>query len=595
MTKIINNKSEISEVEYDKELAIMRHSASHVLAQAVKRLYPNVKLAIGPSVEDGFYYDFDNLDIKLEDLEKIEEEIKKVLKENQKTKALIVKKEKALKLMKDEPYKLELINELPEGEEISFYEQGKFVDMCRGPHVLYLKEVGHIKLLSVTGAYWKGSEKNKMLTRIYGTCFAKKEQLDEFVKQREEAKSRDHNKLGRELKLFTTVAEVGQGLPILLPKGAKVIQIMERLVEDEEEARGYMLTKTPYLAKSDLYKMSGHWDHYKDGMFILGNEEKGEEVFALRPMTCPFQFMAYKNEIHSYKELPCRYNETSTLFRNEASGEMHGLTRVRQFTIAEGHIVVRPDQIESEFDEVLNLINYFMSVLEISDEITYRFSKWDPNNTEKYINNPRAWKESQDKMRAILTKANINFEEVDGEAAFYGPKLDIQHKNVYGKEDTLITVQIDFALAERLGMFYIDSDGEKKIPFVIHRTSLGCYERTLAMLIEKYAGALPLWVAPVQIKLLPISENEVDYAKQVASELRLAGIRVEIDEENEKIGYKIRKAQLEKIPYMAIIGEKEKDGRNISIRSREKGDLGTKSTLDFIKQVLVEVKNQLRR
>lgn len=592
--KIINNKSEVSEVEYNENLEIMRHTASHVLAQAVKRLYKDALLAIGPSTKEGFYYDFDNLNIKEEELEVIEQEIKKILKENQKTKGYVVNKKKALELMKNEPYKMELIEEL-EDEEISFFENDKFIDMCRGPHVLYLKEIGHIKLLSVTGAYWRGSEKNKMLTRIYGVCFSKKDEMDEFLQKREEAKNRDHNKLGRELKLFTTVKEVGQGLPILLPKGAKAIQTMQRVVEDEEEARGYMLTKTPFLAKSDLYKLSGHWDHYKDGMFILGDEEKGEEVFALRPMTCPFQFMAYKNDIHSYKELPCRYAETSTLFRNENSGEMHGLTRVRQFTISEGHIVVRPDQVESEFKEVLRIVNYFMSVLDIKNEITYRFSKWDENNKEKYIDNKKAWEQAQDKMRSILINENIDFTEADGEAAFYGPKLDIQYKNVYGKEDTLITIQIDFALAERLGLFYIDSDGEKKIPFVIHRTSMGCYERTLAMLIEKHAGALPLWMAPVQVKILPISENEVEYAKEVATELRLAGIRVEIDEENEKIGYKIRKAQMEKVPYMAVIGQNEVNGKNIAIRSREKGDIGKKSTLDFIKHILVEVKTQLRK
>ena len=556
--KYVSKNGEVYEGEYD--LKIARHTTSHILAQAIKRLYPDAKLAIGPAIDNGFYYDFDNLSIKQEDLEKIEAEMKNIVKENLKIEAFKLPREEAIKLMEErnEPYKVELINDIPDGEDISFFKQGEFVDLCVGPHMLYTKGVKAFKLLSITGAYWRGNENNKMLQRIYGTTFENKEKLDEYLKEREEAINRDHNKIGRELELFTTVEEVGQGLPLLMPKGARMMQILQRLVEDEEEKRGYLLTKTPFMAKSDLYKLSGHWDHYKDGMFILGDEKNDKEVFALRPMTCPFQFMIYKNSLHSYKELPFRYNETSTLFRNEASGEMHGLTRVRQFTLSEGHLVVRPDQVEEEFKGVLDLIKYFMRVLNIEDELTYRFSKYDPNDkTGKYIDNKEAWENAQAKMKIILDNLGIDYVEAEGEAAFYGPKLDIQGKNVYGKEDTIITIQLDFFLPESLDMSYVDKDGKKKRPVVIHRSAIGSYERTLAMLIEKYAGAFPLWISPVQVKILPISENEIEYAKKIETELLNNKYRVEVDSSDEKIGYKIRNAQLEKVPYMIILGKDE--------------------------------------
>ena len=586
--KYISRDGEVYEGEYD--LKIARHTTSHILAQAIKRLYPNAKLAIGPAIDNGFYYDFDDLNIKQEDLETIESEMKKIVKENLKIESFKLPRNEAIKLMQDrnEPYKVELINDIPEDEEISFFKQGEFVDLCVGPHMLYTKGIKAFKLLSLTGAYWRGNENNKMLQRIYGTTFENKEKLDEYIKEREEAISRDHNKIGRELELFTTVEEVGQGLPLLMPKGARMVQILQRLVEDEEEKRGYLLTKTPFMAKSDLYKLSGHWDHYKDGMFVLGDEEKDKEVFALRPMTCPFQFMIYKNSLHSYKELPFRYNETSTLFRNESSGEMHGLTRVRQFTLSEGHLVVRPDQVEEEFKGVLDLIKYFMRVLDIEDELTYRFSKYDPNDkTGKYIDNKEAWENAQAKMKIILDNLGIDYVEAEGEAAFYGPKLDIQGKNVYGKEDTIITIQLDFFLPESLDMSYVDKDGKKKRPVVIHRSAIGSYERTLAMLIEKYAGAFPLWISPVQVKILPISENEIEYAKKIKEELMESKFRVEIDESDEKIGYKIREAQLEKVPYMIILGKNEVENNTISVRARN----GEK--LDGIK--LEELKERLKK
>ena len=562
--KFLRNNGEIFEGEYDLQIA--RHTSSHILAQAIKRLYPDAKLAIGPSIDTGFYYDFDNLSIKQEDLEKVEVEMKKIIKENLKIETFELSKEEALKWAREngEIYKEELISEIAENDRITFFKQGEFTDLCVGPHMLYTKGVGKVKLISVTGAYWRGNENNKMLTRIYGTAFKTQEEVDEYIKQREEAKEKDHNKLGRELGLFTTVDVVGQGLPLLMPKGARVMQILQRFVEDVEEKHGYLLTKTPFMAKSDLYKLSGHWDHYKDGMFVLGDESKDKEVMALRPMTCPFQFMIYKNNMHSYKELPFRYDETSTLFRNEASGEMHGLTRVRQFTLSEGHLVVRPDQVEEEFKGVLNLIKYFMRVLDIEDELTYRFSKYDPNDKSgKYIDNKEAWEFAQDKMKKILDHLNIDYVEAEGEAAFYGPKLDIQGKNVYGKEDTIITIQLDFFLPESLDMTYIDKDGSKKRPVVIHRSAIGSYERTLAMLIEKYAGAFPLWLAPIQIKILPISENEVDYANKIKEELMKENLRVEVDYSDEKIGYKIRQAQLEKVPYMFVIGKNEVEKNKI--------------------------------
>ena len=592
--KFLRNNGEIFEGEYDLQIA--RHTSSHILAQAIKRLYPDAKLAIGPSIDTGFYYDFDNLSIKQEDLEKVENEMKKIIKENLKIETFELSKEEALKWAKEngEIYKEELISEIAENDRITFFKQGDFTDLCVGPHMLYTKGVGKVKLISVTGAYWRGNENNKMLTRIYGTAFKTQEEVDEYIKQREEAKEKDHNKLGRELGLFTTVDVVGQGLPLLMPKGARVMQILQRFVEDVEEKHGYLLTKTPFMAKSDLYKLSGHWDHYKDGMFVLGDESKDKEVMALRPMTCPFQFMIYKNNMHSYKELPFRYDETSTLFRNEASGEMHGLTRVRQFTLSEGHLVVRPDQVEEEFKGVLNLIKYFMRVLDIEDELTYRFSKYDPNDKSgKYIDNKEAWEFAQDKMKKILDHLNIDYVEAEGEAAFYGPKLDIQGKNVYGKEDTIITIQLDFFLPESLDMTYIDKDGSKKRPVVIHRSAIGSYERTLAMLIEKYAGAFPLWLAPIQIKILPISENEVDYANKIKEELMKENLRVEVDYSDEKIGYKIRQAQLEKIPYMFVIGKNEVENNTVSIRARDGKKQDNVLLQDSIANLKEEIKTSL--
>ena len=589
--KFLRNNGEIFEGEYDLQIA--RHTSSHILAQAVKRLYPDSKLAIGPAIDTGFYYDFDNLSIKQEELEKVENEMKKIIKENLKIETFELSKEEAIKWAKEngEIYKEELISEIAENDRITFFKQGDFTDLCVGPHMLYTKGVGKVKLISVTGAYWRGNENNKMLTRIYGTAFKTQEEIDEYIKQREEAKEKDHNKLGRELGLFTTVDVVGQGLPLLMPKGARVMQILQRFVEDVEEKHGYLLTKTPFMAKSDLYKLSGHWDHYKDGMFVLGDESKDKEVMALRPMTCPFQFMIYKNNMHSYKELPFRYDETSTLFRNEASGEMHGLTRVRQFTLSEGHLVVRPDQVEEEFKGVLNLIKYFMRVLDIEDELTYRFSKYDPNDKSgKYIDNKEAWEFAQDKMKKILDHLNIDYVEAEGEAAFYGPKLDIQGKNVYGKEDTIITIQLDFFLPESLDMTYIDKDGSKKRPVVIHRSAIGSYERTLAMLIEKYAGAFPLWLAPIQIKILPISENEVDYANKIKEELMKENLRVEVDYSDEKIGYKIRQAQLEKVPYMFVIGKNEVENNTISIRARD----GKKQDNISLQEVITNLKEEIK-
>ena len=570
-----------------------RHTASHVLAMAVKRLFPNVKLAIGPSIENGFYYDFDSEKSFIsEDLAKIEDEMRKIIKENPEIKRFELPRNEALELMKDEPYKLELINDLGEDEIISFYQIGDFVDLCAGPHIMSLKPLKAIKLLSCTGAYWKGNEKNKMLSRIYATAFQKKSDLDAHLEALEEAKKRDHNKLGRELKYFMTDENVGQGLPLIMPKGARIIQTLQRWVEDEEEKRGYVLTKTPLMAKSDLYKVSGHWDHYKDGMFVLGDEEKDDEVLALRPMTCPFQYTIYNAEQHSYRDLPIRYAETSTLFRKEASGEMHGLIRVRQFTLADGHIVCTPEQLEEEFKGVVSLIDYIMNTLGIAGDISYRFSKWDPNNTEKYINNPEAWESTQDIMRNILNHLNINYVEADDEAAFYGPKLDIQFKNVHGKEDTIITVQIDFALAERFNMTYVDKDGEKKRPYIIHRSSIGCYERTLAMLIEKYAGALPTWLCPVQAKILPISDKYNDYADKVANELRNRGLKVETDYRAEKIGYKIREARLERTPYILFVGEKEAENNEVSVRSRKNGEEGAIALDTLVNRIANEVYNK---
>ena len=571
------------------------HTASHILAQAIKRLYPEIKLAIGPAIDEGFYYDFDtDKPFTQEMLETIEGEMKKIIKEDYPIERFALPKKEAIDLMKDEPYKVELIEELPDGEEISFYKQGDFTDLCAGPHLLSTGKVKAIKLLSSSGAYWRGSEKNKMLQRIYGIAFPKASQVEEYINKIEEAKRRDHNKLGRELELFTTVDMIGQGLPILLPKGARVIQTLQRLVEDVEQKHGYLLTKTPFFAKSDLYKISGHWDHYRDGMFIMGDEETDKEVFALRPMTCPFQFMAYKNRQRSYRDLPLRYNETSTLFRNEDSGEMHGLIRVRQFTISEGHLAVRLDQLEEEVAGCVNLANYFLDLLGLKEDVSYRFSKWDPNNREKYLGTEEEWDNAQSALKTILDDLNIEYEEAEGEAAFYGPKLDIQCKNVWGKEDTIITVQVDFQLAHRFDMTYVDKDGTKKYPVVIHRTSMGCYERTLALLIEKYAGAFPAWLAPVQVKILPIAEPHIEYAKKVKEKFEEFGLRVELDEREEKIGYKIREAQLQKVPYMIIIGDKEVENEAVGVRSRKDGDMGQMGTMEFIEKINHEIKNFIK-
>ncbi|AEM73933.1 threonine--tRNA ligase [Caldicellulosiruptor acetigenus] len=575
----------------DEGKKVYWHTTSHILAQAVKRLFGDkVKLGIGPAIDNGFYYDFDvEESITMELLEKIEEEMQKIIKEDLKIERFELSREESVKLMqeKGENYKVELINDIPEGETISFYRQGEFVDLCTGPHLPSTGRVKAFKLLSVAGAYWRGNSKNKMLQRIYGISFEKKSELDEYLKKLEEAKKRDHNRIGRELEIFTTSEVVGQGLPLLMPKGAKILQILQRFVEDEEEKRGYLLTKTPYMAKSDLYKISGHWDHYRDGMFVI--EEDENEVLALRPMTCPFQFLIYNSKQRSYRDLPIRYSETSTLFRNESSGEMHGLIRVRQFTLSDAHIICRPDQVEEEFKGVLDLIQYIMKTLGIENDIWYRFSRWDPNNKEKYIDNPEAWEKTENDMKNILDKLGINYKEAKGEAAFYGPKLDIQFKNVYGKEDTIITVQIDFALAERFDMTYVDRDGQKKRPIIIHRSSIGCYERTLAMLIEKYNGAFPLWLSPVQIRVIPVSDNFNEYAKNVARILKENGFRVEEDYRSETVGYKIRDAQLQKIPYMVIVGEKEQKENTVAVRDRKKGDLGSFTIEDFIAMVKEKV------
>ena len=572
------------------------HTTSHIMAQAVKRLFPNVKLAIGPAIDKGFYYDFDvEKAFTDEDKEKIEEEMKKIIKEDLSIERFELPRNEALKLMSDmgENYKVELINDLSEDSIISFYKQGEFTDLCAGPHLLSTGKVKSVKILSSSGAYWRGDEKNKMLQRIYAISYPKASQLEEYLNVLEEAKKRDHNKLGRELELFTTVDYIGQGLPILLPKGSKVIQILQRMVEDEEERRGYLLTKTPFLAKSDLYKISGHWDHYRDGMFILGDEEKDKEVFALRPMTCPFQFQAYLNRQRSYRDLPLRYNETSTLFRNEDSGEMHGLIRVRQFTISEGHLAVRLDQLAKEISDCIDLIKLFTKRLGLDDGISYRFSKWDPNNREKYMGTNEEWEHSQTVLKNILDDLKIEYQEAEGEAAFYGPKLDIQYKNVWGKEDTIITVQVDFQLADKFDMYYIDKDGSKIRPVIIHRTSLGCYERTLAMVIEKFAGAFPTWLAPVQVKILPIAEAHLDYAYKVKEELQKVGIRVELDNRNEKIGYKIREAQLEKVPYMLVVGDKEVESNSVGVRSRKEGDIGEQELNEFISKIKEEIENYI--
>ncbi len=569
------------------------HSASHVLAQAVKRLYPNAKCAIGPAIDSGFYYDFDvEKPFSAEDLEKIKAEMKKIVKSGLEIERFELPPEEAVKMLEDmgEPYKVELAKEhTDKGENISFYRQGEFTDLCAGPHLMSVSAIKAVELTNCTGAYWRGDADKAQLCRVYGVAFPKASMLEEHLKQLEEARKRDHNKIGRELGFFTTVDYIGQGLPILLPKGARVIQLLQRFVEDKEQSLGWQLTKTPFMAKSDLYKISGHWDHYQDGMFIFGDPDSDEEVYALRPMTCPFQYQAYLNKQRSYRDLPLRYNETSTLFRNEASGEMHGLIRVRQFTISEGHLMCTPDQLEEEFKNCVELAAYMLKTVGLYEDVSYRFSQWDPNDREKYIGTKEEWDNVQDMMGKILDHLGIEYKVGIGEAAFYGPKLDIQIKNVYGKEDTLITIQIDPYLAEKFDMEYVDRDGVKKHPFIIHRTSIGCYERTLALLIEKYAGAFPMWLAPTQVKLLAVADRHLDYVYEVKKALEAEGMRVEVDGRSEKIGYKIREAQLEKVPYMFIIGDKDIEAGTVSVRHRKEGDLGAMKLEEFIAMAREEI------
>lgn len=596
----LNEDCELEILTFDDEYGkwTFRHTASHIMAQAVKRLYPDAKLAIGPAVDDGFYYDFDvETKFTSEDLAKIEAEMKKIVKEDIKLERSYKSRNEAVGFFKEknEPYKVELAEDIPEGEDISFYTQGEFTDLCAGAHLMSTGAVKAFKLTSATGAYWRGDSSKKMLCRVYGTAFPKASELEAHLNMLEEAKKRDHNKLGRELELFTTVDIIGQGLPIMLPKGAKIIQILQRFVEDEEARRGWQLTKTPYMAKRELYKLSGHWDHYLDGMFVLGDpNDETKECFALRPMTCPFQYQAYLNRARSYRDLPLRYDETSTLFRNEDSGEMHGLIRVRQFTISEGHLMCTPDQLEQEFRGCLELAIYMLKTLGLYEDVSYRFSQWDSNDRDKYIGTPEQWDEAQGVMKKILDHLEIPYKIGIGEAAFYGPKLDIQIKNVYGKEDTLITIQIDQMLAEKFGMEYVDRDGVKKNPYIIHRTSIGCYERTLALLIEKYAGAFPMWLAPVQVKLLTIADRHCDYAYDIKRRLEEKGIRVELDDRNEKIGYKIREARLQKVPYMLIIGDNEVENGTLSVRERgENGDLGSMTADEFIERAVSEDKSRV--
>lgn len=574
--------------------AAYRHTASHVLAEAVKRLYPQAKLAIGPSIDTGFYYDFEHEPFSREDLDKIEAEMKKVIKENAPIERFTLPREEAIKFMeeKEEPYKVELIKDLPEDAVISFYRQGDFVDLCAGPHLMKTGLIKAFKLISSSGAYWRGNSDNKMLSRIYGTAYTKKDELNEYLAYLEDIKKRDHNKLGREMELFTTVDVIGQGLPLIMPKGVIMIQELQRWIEDEETRRGYVRTKTPLMAKSDLYKISGHWDHYKDGMFVLGDEENDKEVFALRPMTCPFQYYVYKASQKSYRDLPLRYGETSTLFRNEDSGEMHGLTRVRQFTISEGHLIVRPDQMVDEFKGCLALAKYCLEILGVEEDVTYHLSKWDPANREKYIGEPEVWEETEGHIRNILTELGVKFTEDVGEAAFYGPKVDINAKNVYGKEDTMITVQWDALLAEQFDMYYVDQNGDKVRPYIIHRTSLGCYERTLAWLIEKYAGLFPTWLCPEQVRVLPISEKYADYANKVNDQLVANGIRSSVDNRAEKIGFKIRDSRLNRVPYMLVVGQKEEEENKVSVRSRYLGDEGSKDLDTFINDICKEIRTK---
>lgn len=591
----VSEDCEVAILTFDDEDGryAFNHTASHMLAQAVKRLYPNARLAIGPAIDGGFYYDFGvEKAFTPDDLKKLEAEIKKIAKEDIPLERSEVPADEAEKLMADkgEEFKLELVREHAEkGDSISLYTQGEFTDLCAGPHLMKTGVVKAVKLTQCTGAYWRGDASKAQLCRVYGTAFPKASMLEEHLARVEEAKKRDHNKIGRDLEYFTTVDVIGQGLPVMLPKGARAIQLLQRFVEDEEQRRGYLLTKTPLMAKSDLYKISGHWDHYKEGMFVLGDEEKDDEVYALRPMTCPFQYQVFLNRMRSYRDLPMRLGETSTLFRNEDSGEMHGLIRVRQFTISEGHIILRPEQLEEEFKNSLELASYMLKTLGLYEDVSFRFSQWDPDNREKYIGTDEQWAEAQDAMKKILDDLGIEYKIGIGEAAFYGPKLDIQIKNVHGKEDTLITIQIDQMLAEKFGMEYVDTDGSKRRPYIIHRTSIGCYERTLALLLEKFAGAMPMWLSPEQVRVLPISEKQNEAVKAAVAKLESAGIRVTGDYRNEKIGYKIREAQMEKIPYMLIIGDKEAESGLVSVRSRRDGDLGTVNLDKFLADALLEI------
>ena len=581
-----------------KALYVIRHTASHVLAEAVKRLFPNAKVTIGPAIDDGFYYDFDSEPFSREDLAKIEAEMKKIIKEGHEITRFTLPRAEAVRYMeeKGEPFKVELIQDLSEDAEISFYDQGGFVDLCAGPHLMSTKGVKAFKLTSSSMAYWRGDSNKARLQRIYGTAYNKKEDLAEHLERMEDAKRRDHNRLGREMELFTTVDVIGQGLPLFTPKGTKMIMKLQRWIEDlEDNEWGYMRTRTPLMAKSDLYKISGHWDHYKEGMFVFGDEEKDKEVYALRPMTCPFQYYVYKNSQKSYRDLPCRYSETSTLFRNEDSGEMHGLTRVRQFTITEGHLIVRPDQMVEEFKGCLALAKYCLETLGVNEDVTYHLSKWDPENKEKYIGEPEVWNETEQHIRDILTELGIPFVEDVGEAAFYGPKVDINAKNVYGKEDTMITVQWDALLAEQFDMYYIDQNGDKVRPYIIHRTSMGCYERTLAWLIEKYAGKFPTWLCAEQVRVLPISDKYEEYAQSVCKALKKAGIDATVDSRSEKIGFKIREARLDKLPYMLVVGQQEEADNTVSVRSRFAGDEGAKSLDSFIADITEEIRNKTIR
>jgi threonyl-tRNA synthetase len=593
---VVDTDSELNIVTFNDAAgkAAYRHTTSHVLAQAVKRLYPNAKLAIGPSIDTGFYYDFDIAPFDRTALDELEKEMKKIIKEGDELVRFTLPRAEAIALMqaKGEPYKVDLIEDLPEDSELSFYQQGDFVDLCAGPHLMSTKNIKAFKLISSSGAYWRGSEKNKMLTRVYGTAYTKNAELDEYLAHLEDIKKRDHNKLGREMEIFTTVDVIGQGLPLLMPNGTKMIQTLQRWIEDEEEKRGYVRTRTPFMAKSDLYKISGHWDHYKEGMFVLGDEKVDKEVFALRPMTCPFQYYIYKSSQKSYRDLPIRYGETSTLFRNEDSGEMHGLTRVRQFTISEGHLIVRPDQMDEEFKGCLDLARYCLKTLGLEADVSYRLSKWDPNNKAKYIGTEEVWEETQGRIRKVLTDLAIPFTEADGEAAFYGPKVDIQAKNVYGKEDTMITIQWDAMIAEQFDMYYVDQNGDKVRPYIIHRTSMGCYERTLAWLIEKYAGLFPTWLCPEQVRILPISEKYHNYAMKVKEELSKNNVLVTVDERAEKIGYKIREARLDRVPYMLVVGQKEEEEGVVSVRSRFLGDEGQKPLTVFVDEICKEIRTR---